>query len=126
MALTHSVTQQAAIANGIATALGASFEVQIVTTSNGIGGTVLATLTHAAGIPTTTATDTVDLYSNGGIADDTNAVAGTAAGFRLTTSGDAATVLSGTVQTDGITLSSTSIGAGDTVSISALTYQAPT
>lgn len=59
--------------------------------------------------------------------DDTNAVGGTVANF-IITDRDNVTVLTGTVTGIGgggdIELSSTSIGAGDTVSITALSYTA--
>lgn len=61
------------------------------------------------------------------ISDDTNATGGEVDNF-IITDRDATTILSGTVTGNGgggdIELSSTTIGAGDTVSITSLTYEA--
>ncbi len=61
------------------------------------------------------------------ITDDTNATGGTVAKFQIK-NGDGTAILTGTVTATGgggdIELSSTSVGAGDTVSISSLTYEA--
>lgn len=60
------------------------------------------------------------------ITDDTNATGGTAAKFEANDS-DSNQVFLGAVSTSGsdINLSSVSIGSGDTVSITSLTYSAP-
>lgn len=60
------------------------------------------------------------------ISDDTNATGGTIAKF-VVKDGDGTEIFSGSVGTSGedINLSSLSIGAGDTVSLSSLTYSAP-
>ena len=60
------------------------------------------------------------------ITDDTNATGGTAAKFEANDSDDAQVFL-GAVATSGsdINLSSVTIGSGDTVSITSLTYSAP-
>lgn len=61
------------------------------------------------------------------ITDDTNATGGTVAKFRIFDS-DSVEILQGTVTATGgggdIELSSVSVGAGDTVSMSSLTYEA--
>lgn len=59
------------------------------------------------------------------ISDDTSATGGTAALFKMVTSG-AVEIFRGTVGTSGadLNLSSVSIGAGDTVSITDFTYEA--
>lgn len=61
------------------------------------------------------------------ITDDTNATGGTVAKFVIK-DGDGTSILSGSVTGSGgggdIELSSTSVGAGDTVSVSSLTYEA--
>lgn len=61
------------------------------------------------------------------ISDDTNATGGTVTKFRIF-DGDSVEILNGTVTATGgggdIELSSTTIGAGDTVSITSLTYEA--
>jgi len=61
------------------------------------------------------------------ITSDTSATGGTAALFKLETSGTTE-VVRGTVGTSGadLNLSSVTIGAGDTVSVSSLTYTAST
>lgn len=60
------------------------------------------------------------------VTSDTSATGGTAAKF-VVKSGAADTIFSGAVATSGsdINLSSLSIGSGDTVSLSSLTYSAP-
>lgn len=60
------------------------------------------------------------------ITDDTSATGGTAAKFTLE-DGDATTILTGAVGTSGsdLNLSSTTIGAGDTVSVSSFTVTVP-
>jgi len=60
------------------------------------------------------------------ISDDTNATGGTTTKFTLE-DGDATIILTGSVGTSGedLNLSSTTIGAGDTVSVSSLTVTVP-
>jgi hypothetical protein len=123
MALTHTT----AIRNGIA-----DYVVDAIDGGTGSGtlefqtsGNVeVATLTFsatafgAAGSGTATAAT---------ITDDTNATGGTVAKFVIK-DGDGTEIFQGTagdVGTEDIVLSSASIGAGDTVSCSSLTYSAP-
>jgi hypothetical protein len=125
MALVHNVAQRNVIADAMYTELGSGFNLIFTDVSGGLSGTVLATMTHNASAPSAAAAGVKDFFSGASsLANETSAAAGTALGFRLETSG-AAVKLSGIIGTDGINLSSSSIGAGDTVSISALTYAAP-
>jgi hypothetical protein len=125
MALVHVTAQRNIIADGIYTALGSGFLLIFTTVAGGLTGTVLATLTHNASVPSAAAAGVKDFFSaSSSLTDETTAVAGTAAGFRIETSGNSV-ILSGNATGDGITLSSTAIGTGDTVSMSALTYTAP-
>jgi len=124
MSLVHSVSQRNSIADGIYTSLGSGFNFIFTTVAGGLSGTILATMTHNASAPNAASAGIKDFFSgSSSINDETNAAAGTAAGFRLESSG-ASVVLSGNISGDGVTLSSTNIGAGDTVSISTLTYAA--
>ncbi len=120
MAVTHETTYRNGIADYIVDLLdGGTVEIR---TS---GDVEVATLTFgtpafgaaAAGVATANA-----------ITDDTSATGGTAAKAVLKTSGAAVVVNCSVTATGGggdIELSSLSIGAGDTVSISSLTYTAP-
>jgi len=118
MAVTHETAARNGIADYIVDQLdGGTLEIQ---TS---GDVEVATLTFgtpafgaaAAGVATANA-----------ITDDSSATGGTAAKAQLKTSG-ATAVVNCSVGTSGedINLSSVSIGASDTVSISSLTYTAP-
>lgn len=118
MAVTHPTAARNGLADHIVDQLdGGTLEIQ---TS---GDVEVATLTFgtpafgaaAAGVATANA-----------ITSDTNATGGTAAKAQLKTSG-ATAIVNCSVGTTGedINLSSVSIGAGDTVSISSLTYTAP-
>lgn len=123
MALAHIVGLRNAVADLLATRLGAGFRVIITTTANGLAGTTLANMV-ASGTPNAAATGIKDFFSGTGAIADATGNAGTAAGFRITNAADSSAELSGALG-DGITLSSNTIGAGDTISISALTYTAP-
>ena len=118
MAVTHPTATRNGIADYVVDQLdGGTLEIQ---TS---GDVEVATLTFgtpafgsaAAGVATANS-----------ITDDTNATGGTAAKAQLKNSGGTA-IVNCSVGTSGqdINLSSVSIGAGDTVSISSLTYTAP-
>ena len=118
MAVTHETTYRNGIADYIVDLLdGGTIEIR---TS---GDVEVATLTF--GTPAFGAASGGVATANA-ITDDTNATGGTAAKAVLKTSG-AAVVVNCSVGTSGadINLSSVSIGAGDTVSISSLTYTAP-
>lgn len=87
------------------------------------GGTEVATLGFGA---TAFGSASGGTATANAISDDTSATGGAVARFQLKTSG-AVPIVQGTAGTSGtdIILSSTSIGAGDTVSCSSLTYSAP-
>lgn len=119
MAVTHS----AALRNELADAVLAAIDIS----SNGLlefqtsGDVEVATLTFSdpAGVVA------AEVLTFSAITDDTNATGGTVAKAEIQTSAGAACVLCavGTSGSD-INLSSLVIGAGDTVSVSALTYTA--
>jgi len=121
MAIIHSTTIRNGIANLVVDAIDAggagslefqtSGDVEVATLPFG------ATAFGAASAGTATAN---------AVTSDTSATGGTAAKF-VVKSGAAATIFSGAVATSGsdINLSSLSIGSGDTVSLSSLTYSAP-
>jgi len=126
MALTHATAARNAAANAVVDLLDAGVTDAngdlVIMTSADVAVATLA-LTNpafgnaAAGVATANA-----------ISDDTNAAGGTAALFKLQDR-DNVEVVRGTVTATGgggdIELSSTNISAGDTVSISSLTYTAP-
>lgn len=126
MALTHATAARNAAANAVVDLLDAGITDAngdlVIMTSADVAVATLA-LTNpafgnaAAGVATANA-----------ISDDTNAAGGTAALFKLQDR-DNVEVVRGTVTATGgggdIELSSTNISAGDTVSISSLTYTAP-
>ncbi len=121
MALTHTTATRNALANAINTAANA-----------GAGAALLVIMTSADGeVATLTMSDPAYGAASAGavtanaITDDTNATGGTAALFKVTDSAGAE-VYRGTVGTSGadLNLSSLSIAAGDTVSVSSLVYTA--
>jgi len=123
MALTHTT----AIRNGIA-----DYVVDAIDGGTGAGtlefqtsGDVeVATLSFSATAFGAAASGTATAAT---ITDDTNATGGTVAKFVIK-DGDGTEIFQGTagdVGTEDIVLSSASIGAGDTVSCSSLTYSAP-
>ena len=123
MAITHGTPTRTAIADAVVdrldTGSGTASGRLVIQTS---GSVAVATLTlsnpafgnASAGVATANA-----------ITSDTNAAGGTAAKFELRDR-DATAVILGSVGTSGadINLSSVNIGAGDTVTISSLTYTA--
>lgn len=122
-----AVTHPTAIRNGIAD--------HVVDQIDGGGaGTIVFQTSGSSDIATLTFSATAFGAASSGIAtaasitDDTDCNAGTVTKF-IVKSGGAATIFEGTVTaTSGggdIILSSVAIGAGDTISISALTYEAP-
>lgn len=125
MAVTHAAAIRNTIADAVVDAIdaGAGAGTLELQTS---GGVEVATLTFsdpafgAAASGVATATDP--------ITDDTNATGGTVAQFQ-TKDSTGSVVTSGSVSASGgggdLIISSTSIGAGDTVSCSSLTYTAP-
>ena len=123
MSVTHSAAVRTIIADAVVDTIddGAGAGTLIFQTS---GDVEVATLTFsdpafgAASGPTATAS---------AISSDTNATGGTVAKFIIEDSNSAAKGFAGAVSTSGsdINLSSLAVGAGDTVSMSLLTYTAP-
>jgi hypothetical protein len=121
MSVTHSTTIRNALADLVVDAIDAggagtlefrtSGDVEVATLT--FGGTAFG----AASSGTATAN---------AITSDTSATGGTVAKFQVI-SGGASDIFAGAVSTSGsdINLSSLAVGAGDTVSISSLTYSAP-
>lgn len=123
MALTHVTAVRNTLANAIATAVdaGPTAGQLVIMTS---GDVEVATLTFSD--PAFGAADTGAITANA-ITSDTSATGGTAALFKVTDS-TGAEVYRGTVTATGgggdLELSSLTIGAGDTVSVSSLVYTA--
>ena len=121
MALTHATAVRNTLADAINTAVnaGAGAGQLVIMTSADVE---VATLTMSD--PAFGAATSGSITANA-IADDTNATGGTAALFKVTDS-TGAEVYRGTVGTSGadLNLSSLSIGAGDTVSVTSLVYTA--
>lgn len=118
MAVTHPTATRNGLADFIVDQLN-SGTVEIQTS----GDVEVATLTFGA---TAFGAAAAGVATANAITSDTNATGGTAAKAQLKTSG-ATAIVNCSVGTSGedINLSSVSIGAGDTVSISSLTYTAP-
>lgn len=121
MALTHATAVRNTLADAINTAVnaGAGAGQLVIMTSADVE---VATLTMSD--PAFGAATSGSITANA-IADDTNATGGTAALFKVTDSAGAE-VYRGTVGTSGadLNLSSVTIGAGDTVSVTSLVYTA--
>ena len=121
MALTHATAVRNTLADAINTAVnaGAGAGKLVIMTSADVE---VATLTMSD--PAFGAATSGSITANA-IADDTNATGGTAALFKVTDS-TGAEVYRGTVGTSGadLNLSSLSIAAGDTVSVTSLVYTA--
>jgi len=121
MAVTHS----AATRNAIADAVLAEIDIDVGAgnlefQTNGSAEVATLALSDPAGVVA------AEVLTFSAISDDTNATGGTVSKFELQANGGGARVL-GNVQTSGgdINLSSLVVGAGDTVSMSSLTYTAP-
>jgi hypothetical protein len=125
MAVTHATATRTSIATAVLNAIDAGSNAKLVfRTSGTVGtpGTAVATLTCSD--PSGTVSNGVLTFS--AITSDTNAAGGTVATATLQTSADVVCVHCA-VSTSGsdINLSSLAVGAGDTVSVSSLTYTAP-
>lgn len=123
MAITHTTAVRNGLAEDISTAVdaGAGAGQVVIMTS---GDVEVATLTM--GDPAFGAASNGTITANA-ISDDTNATGGTAALFKVTDSVGTEVYRGDVTVTGGggdLELSSLSIGAGDTVSISSLTYTA--
>lgn len=126
--LVFAVTHPTTVRNSLADTV-----VDLIDAGAGAGTLVIATsASPAVEVATLTFSDPAFGAASSGtatanaITDDTNATGGTAAQFIAEDSNNV-DVFYGSVGTSGadINLSSVSIGAGDTVSISSLTYSAP-
>lgn len=116
MAVVHVAATRSNLASQVLTDLGNSAQMTLRTS----GGTEVATLT----LPTTSGTVSGAVLTFGSFTDDTNAAGGTVAHIRMETSAGAE-VYRFNASGDGVTMSSTTIGAGDTVQCSSMTYTAP-
>lgn len=124
MAVTHATAIRNTIADAVVDAIDAgvgdgTLELQ---TS---GAVEVATLTFSA---TAFGAASSGVATAAAITDDTSATGGTITQFQIK-DGSGTVIISGSVSASGgggdIVISSTSIGAGDTVSASSLTYTAP-
>ena len=131
MAVTHSTTIRNGIANYVVDALDAGDAAKLVIRTTGtVGspGTEVATLTFSDPAFGNAGASVAGRADANTITEDSSATGGTAATATLQTSADAVCVHCSVTATNGggdITLSSVTIGAGDTVRISSLTYAAP-
>lgn len=125
MAITHETAVRNALADLI--------DDQVNAGTTNPGGRIIFQTSANAEVATCEFSDPAFGAASGGvitanaISDDTNATGGTVDNF-IITSRDGTTILSGTVTATGgggdIELSSLTIGAGDTVSVTSLTYEA--
>lgn len=128
MAITLTTNARNAACNAIVDLVDAGAgagTLEIKSAASTVAGTnEVATLTFADPAFGNAATGVASLAA--AMTDDTNATGGTAAAFTIFDSNSVA-VLQGAVATSGsdLNLSSTTIGAGDTVSISAFTVTVP-
>ena len=120
MAVTHGTPTRTAIATAVLGEIDAGTAGNLVFRTS--GDVEVATLA----LSTVSGTVSGAVLTFSAISDDTSATGGTVAKFTVEDSA-AANVLLGAVGTSGsdINLSSLTVGAGDTVSISSLTYTAP-
>jgi hypothetical protein len=121
MAITHSTTIRNAIADLVVDAIDTAGPGTLEFQTS--GDAEVATLTFSA---TAFGAATGGTATAAAITSDSDATGGTVAKF-VVKSGTPADIFSGAVATSGsdINLSSLTVGAGDTVSISSLTYSAP-
>ena len=125
IAVTHSTAVRTSIATAVRDAIDAGAAAKLVFRTT---GTVSAPGTACA---TLTCTDPCGSVTNGvltfsAITSDTNAAGGTVATATLQTSADTVCVhCAVSTSASDINLSSLAVGAGDTVSVSSLTYTAP-
>ena len=121
MAITHSTAIRDAIANLVVDAIDAGGAGSLIFQTS--GDVEVATLAFGA---TAFGASSSGTATANAISDDSTATGGTVAKF-VVNSGAAALIFTGAVAVSGsdINLSSLAVGAGDTVSISALTYTAP-
>lgn len=126
MAVTHVTATRNTLCNAVVDQLDSGF-VKFVTSGDvevatcGFGATAFDAAGSAGG-------NSDGVATANSISDDTSATGGTVAKFELQTSGPTSIVF-GSVTTSGgggdIIISSTAITAGETVSVTSLTYEAP-
>ena len=121
MAVTHPAAVRSVIADAVTATIGASGKLVFQTAASAVVATLPLSATAfgaaAAGVSTANA-----------ISSDTNAAGGTITKAELQTSGSVAKVLCSVTATSGggdIELSSVVVSAGQTVSMTSLTYTAP-
>ena len=120
MAVTHAAATRTSIADAVLADIDAGSNALIELQTS--GGSEVATLTCSA----TAGVVSGAVLTFNAITDDTSATGGTTTKAEIQTSAAATVVLCSVGSGSGdIDLSSTVIGTGDTVSISALTYTAP-
>ena len=121
MAVTHPSAVRTIIADAVTATIGASGKIIMQT---GAAATVATLLFSATAFPGSTA----GVATANAITSDTNAVGGTIAKAELQTAAGVAKVLCSVTATGGggdIQLSSVIVSAGQTVSMTSLTYTAP-
>ena len=121
MAITHSATIRDQLCDLVVDAIDAGGAGSLVFMTSGDVEVATCPFTVTAFGPASGGTATANA-----ITDDTSATGGTVAKFKCV-SGGAADIFFGAVAVSGsdMDLSSLSVGVGDTVSVSALTYSAP-
>lgn len=127
MALTHTTSTRNTIADAVVDLIdGGAGDAQGDLVFMTSGDVEVATLNMSATAFGAAASGTATAAA---ISDDTNATGGTIAKFKLQNKANTEILRGSVTATAGggdIELSSVSIGAGDTVSVSSLTYSAPT
>ena len=120
MSVTHGADTRTAIATAVLGEIDAGAAGDLVFRTSGAAEAATLTLSVTSGV----VSGAVLTFNS--ITDDSSATGGTVDNFTVEDDA-AATVLAGNVQTSGgdINLSSLTIGVGDTVSMSSLTYTAP-
>jgi hypothetical protein len=120
MAITHATALRDTLCNAAVDAIdsGGAGSLQFLTSGNDVVATLLFSATAFGNSSSGTATANT-------ITSDTNAAGGSVVSFRIRNGSNTA-IIFGAVGTSGsdINLSSLTVGAGDTVSISSLTYTA--
>ena len=122
MAVTHPTAVRDIIANAVVDSIDVGGAGSLIFQTS--GDVEVATLTFAA---TAFGASSSGTATAAAITSDTSATGGTVAKFKIQNGSAADAGFAGAVSTSGsdINLSSLTVGAGDTVSISSLTYTAP-
>ncbi len=122
MAVTHPSAVRDIIANAVVDSIDVGGAGSLIFQTS--GDVEVATLTFSA---TAFGASSSGTATASAITSDTNATGGTVAKFKIQNGSAADAGFAGAVSTSGsdINLSSLTVGAGDTVSISSLTYSAP-